>query len=95
MVIVDGYTDENSSQFWNDELKNCKILLQELDKAIYALIKTGVVSYTIDTGQDRQTVTRADITNLQNRRTALLTEISTLENRLGLHSPVKQIVPFF
>lgn len=95
MVIIDNYTDETSEQFWQDELKNCKIILNELDRAIYALIKTGVTSYTIDTGQDRQTVTRADIASLQTRRAALLAEINTLENRLGYHNSAKQIVPFF
>lgn len=42
----------------------------------------GVESYTLDTGQDRQTVTRADMSRLQSGLNALYNQLATLEARV-------------
>lgn len=39
-------------------------------------------SYTLDTGQDRQTVTRANLTEMRRNVDALYNRLSTLEARL-------------
>lgn len=92
---------DDSQSFWEDELANSRTLLEQLDRAIYALSMSvtsseGVVEYTLDTGQNRQTVKRADLPQLQNQRNSLLNTIDMLERKLGLHgSPCRQIVPGF
>ena len=88
------------SDFWNDELENAKILLVEVEKAIKNLTTDmvssgGVQSYTLNTGQDSQTVTRADISQLYAKREALLKNIDDLERKLGLHGGARIIVPAY
>ncbi|MBQ9239462.1 MAG: hypothetical protein IJ191_09180 [Treponema sp.] len=88
---------ESSETTWRDALANTKTLLAAIDKAIYELSQNNIRSYTINTGQDVQTVTRADLASLFARRTALLQQIAILEARLGIgkHKQVRQIVPGF
>jgi hypothetical protein len=86
----------NSRDFWRDELKNTKILLFELDKAINALNKNEIKSYTIDTGQDHYTVQRNDLPQLYMQRQTLLKQIAELEIKAGEDTPVEkmhQVVP--
>ena len=75
------------NQFWKDELSNSRILLYELNKAIHALTKKEIRQYTINTGQDVQTVTRHDLPSLLERREKLLKEIEELEIKLGIKEP--------
>jgi len=89
--------NEDSQTFWQDELTNAKILLLEIEKAIIAFNKNGnIQSYTIDTGQDKQTVSRSDLSNLYLRREKLLGDIAVLEARLQVGgSRCPQICPGF
>jgi len=48
------------------------------DAAILALGTTGVQSYTLDTGQTRTVVTRANLTELRNARNSLENDLETL-----------------
>lgn len=92
-------TERESRKFWEDELENSRTLLEQVDRAIYVLSQKmtdgqGVIEYTIDTGQNRQTVKRADLNSLQLQRNSLIEIIDDLERKLGLHgSPCRQIVP--
>ena len=84
------------NQFWKDELDNTRILLNELDKAIYTLTKKEIRQYTINTGQDAQTVTRHDLPQLYDRRKGLINQIAELESKLGIGEPsgaAFQVVP--
>ena len=59
----------------------------EIEKAILyftqeSLASGGVQEYTIDTGQDRQTVKRSDLSSLYVRQKELLNIISILETRV-------------
>ena len=97
MLIGEKITD-SQEQFWKDELDNAKILLIEVEKAIKALTSDmvssgGVQSYTLNTGQDSQTVTRADISQLYAKRAELQKNINDLERMLGLHGAARVIVP--
>jgi len=84
------------NQFWKDELKNSRIILYELDKAIHALTKKEIRQYTINTGQDSQTVSRQDLPQLYDRREKLLKEIEELEIKTGekeTDAAIYQVVP--
>jgi hypothetical protein len=83
----------DKNQFWKDELDNSRILLYELDKAIHALTKKEIQHYTINTGQDTQTVTRYDLPGLYIRREALLREIEALEDKIDPKQKIFQVVP--
>jgi hypothetical protein len=83
-------------QFWKDELGNSRIILYELDKAIHALTKKEIRQYTINTGQDAQTVTRQDLPGLYDRREKLLKQIQELEIMTGereADAGMLQVVP--
>lgn len=68
--------------FWQGRLDKKKAQLAECDDAISALT-AGAQTYSIDTGQTRQTVTKANLTELRNRASTLEAEISALMQRLG------------
>jgi hypothetical protein len=97
MAIIDTGSPayrQDSRQFWIDELENSRILLLSVDKAIHALTTVGIAEYTIDTGQDRQTVKRSDLSMLQSQRSELISLIATLESRLQIGgSRASQVVP--
>jgi len=46
-------------------------------------LASGVQSYTLDTGQSRQTVTKLDLNAIQNTIDALYNRCATLEARLN------------
>lgn len=99
-MLIAEKIEESQDKFWMDELENSKILLNEIEKAIYALTvdvakSGGVQSYTLNTGQDSQTVTRADIGSLYMRRDNLIKLIDDLERKLGLHGAARVIVPAY
>ena len=88
MALLDlDFKKESQRRFWLDELENAKRLLHEIEKAILFLTQKtieagGVQEYIIDTGQDRQTVKRADLSSLYVRQKELLGLIDMLESRL-------------
>lgn len=88
MALIDpSFNNDSPQQFWEDELNNARRLLYEIEKAILyftqeALSSGGVQEYTIDTGQDRQTVKRSDLSSLYIRHKELLNIISILETRV-------------
>lgn len=94
------FADMSMEEYWKNQLEDSKMLLVQLDAAISALSGTlaesgGTTSYTIDTGQDRQQVTRADLPNLIARRSALINQIADLESRVNGRGAVRRIVPGF
>lgn len=84
-------------EFWLITLQNDKILLDGINRAIAAFTSSagadGIAEYTIDTGQDRQTVKRTDLASLYARREALVKEIAKLERELCGGSRWTQVVP--
>ena len=88
MALIDtSFSNDSPLQFWKDELNNARRLLYEIEKAILyftqeSLSSGGVQEYTIDTGQDRQTVKRSDLSSLYIRHKELLNTISILEMRV-------------
>lgn len=92
-----GVADVRGRDFWATTLKNDKILLDGINRAIAAFTSSagagGISEYTIETGQDRQTVKRTDLASLYARREALVAEIARLESLLNGGSRWTQIVP--
>lgn len=59
-----------------------KTLIVAYESAILVLATGAVQSYSLDTGQTRQTVTKQQISQLRNTLTELYNLLSTLEARL-------------
>lgn len=84
--------------YYETQLKNDKLLLNQVDRAILVLMKRvqtseGTGEYTIDTGQDRQTVKPADLPYLNQWKKTLLDEIARLSNALYGAGRWSQVVP--
>ena len=89
-----GVTKLDSYTYYETQLKNDKILLNQIDRAIAALSASGgIQEYTIDTGQDRQTVKRADIGTLIAQKQRLLAEINQLTEALYGSGRWSQVIP--
>ena len=86
-------------EFWRNTLRNDKVLLDGINRAIVAFTSSsgadGIVEYTIDTGQDRQTVKRTDLASLYARRDKLIEEINRIEDVLNGGRKWSQVIPGF
>ena len=98
---AEKYLNKNSHDLWKEQLANDRLILSQVDAAIsaftqYTLEENAISEYTIDTGQDRQTVKRTDISNLMSWRSKLIAEIAQLERSLGMNGcAARRIVPGF
>ncbi len=69
--------------FLTERIEATKALIVEYENALTALSASGgVQSYSFDTGQSRQSVTRADIPALSRMLDSLYNRLATLEARL-------------
>lgn len=69
--------------FIQERIVVTKALIVVYEEAVTALgVQGGVLSYTLDTGQSRQTVTRTDIPNLNRMLDSLYNRLATLQARL-------------
>ncbi len=69
--------------FIQDRITATKAQIVALETAAEALLSGGIQSYTIDTGQSRQVVTKFEIRSLQNSIDQLYNRCATLEARLN------------
>jgi len=70
--------------FLEARIAACQALIVAWEDALLALsITNGVQSYTIDTGQSRQVVTRSDIGSINRTIDALYNRCNILETRLN------------
>ena len=96
---AEKYLNKSSRETWTEQLANNRYVLSQLDAAIatftqYTIEENAISEYTIDTGQDRQTVKRSDLSSLYPWREKLLREIAQLERTLGLNgSGARRIMP--
>ncbi|MGP1603281.1 MAG: hypothetical protein ACTTGZ_02505 [Treponema sp.] len=95
---AENFLNKNSCDLWTEQLANDRLILSQLDAAIVYFNSPegadGIAEYTIDTGQDRQTVKRTDIGNLMSWRARLIAEVAHLERSLGLNGcAARRIVP--
>lgn len=72
-----------SVEFVNARIEVTKALIVAYEDAILNLTTEGVYSYTLDTGQSRQTVTQLDLTWLQRGLDGLYNRLVTLCARLN------------
>lgn len=88
-----SYT-QTSKEYYEDELKNSRVLLFKINEAISTISSGSHQEYTLDTGQSRQTVKRIDLPALIDRRDKLIGHIRQLELYLREGRPnVKQVRP--
>ena len=71
------------SSFIQDRITSTKTLIIAYETASEALIVGGIQSYTIDTGQTRNTVTKLDLDTIQKTIDSLYNRCATLEARLN------------
>jgi hypothetical protein len=82
---------ENQRKYWEDELSNTRILLNDLNKLIFRLEQEEIKSYGLDTGQNNVSTTRQDLPSLIDRREKLIKQIKDFEDMLGINQlPEKQ-----
>lgn len=67
--------------FWIEQLDKAKALAVSYDTAITFLITNPHKSYTLNTGQSSQQVSRPDLESLQEQLDNILNRIATLEAR--------------
>jgi hypothetical protein len=88
----------DEKKFWEDQLKNTRVLLFELDKAILALERNKEESYTLDTGQTTFTVRQQNLPELIRQRASLVSQIQSITAALEIlnsaGSNFTQVVPF-
>jgi hypothetical protein len=95
MAIIDPDSPALSGNTWADTLKNARIILFELDKAILALTRQGIKSFSLNTSQTSQNITQQDLPILIQRRADLIKQIQELEALAGQGVPPAhvQVVP--
>lgn len=67
--------------FWLDQITEAKAQLTALNTAIRFLYANPHKSYTLDTGQSSQQVSRPDMDSLQKQKRGLQNEIAELDAR--------------
>jgi hypothetical protein len=96
MAIIDNdhaTINETSNTFWQDALKNAKILLFEVEKGILATTQGGHQSYDLNSGQGSQSVRRLSLIELRELRSELLYQINDLELKLGIRPICRKVEP--
>lgn len=69
--------------FINERITATKAMIVAYEDAATALGSGGTQSYTLDTGQSRQTVTKVDLADIQKTIDSLYNRCATLEARLN------------
>jgi hypothetical protein len=72
-----------NSDFLQARITATETLIVAYEDAVAALVTAGVQSYTIDTGQTRNTVTKIDVPALQRQIDSLYNRLATLTARLN------------
>jgi hypothetical protein len=70
-------------QFLAERVTKTKELIVLYEDKLDQIVAGTIQSYTLDTGQNRQVVTKANIATLQNYIDVLYNRLATLEARLG------------
>ena len=69
--------------FLSDRSAVIKAQIVAYEDAITAIVSGGAQSYSLDTGQSRQSVTKLDVSRLQSDLDGLYNRLVTLEARLN------------
>lgn len=95
-IIEEGHPalSGSAAESWADLVKNSKIILYELDRAILALTREGIKSFSLNTGQTSHNVTPLDLPILIQRRKDLIEQIERMEAQADAQPPaLVQVVP--
>lgn len=68
--------------FLQERITATKAQIVAYESAMLAFGTSNIQSYTLDTGQSRQTVTRAELSQLQNTLDGLYNQLVVMEARL-------------
>lgn len=71
------------SEFLQQRIDATKALIMAYEDAVTALVDGGVQTYTLDTGQSTQTVTRLQLSTLNRSIDSLYNRLATLQARLN------------
>lgn len=71
------------STFLNDRITATKNQIAALEDAALSLSSGAITSYTLDTGQSRQVVTKSNISLINKTIDSLYNRLATLEARLN------------
>ena len=72
-----------SDEWIKERIARTRELILKYEDAIDAISVRGIQSYSLDTGQTRQVVTKAQLGSLQLTLSRLEVRLSTYEQRLG------------
>lgn len=81
--------------FLSEQIETQKTLIVALGSAIQALSLSGVESYELDTGQNKQKVTRSKLPELIKAREDALNYLFELERISGVSPSYQYTVPTF
>lgn len=81
-----------NTAWWEARITKLQELVEAYEAAILVVSTTGQ-SYTLDTGQSKQTVNRGNLMTLQSQVDSWLNEIAVLEQRL--YGRAKIVRPLF
>lgn len=70
-------------KFLEEKIDITKVQIEAYEQAAIALVNHGMQSYTLDTGQSRQMVTRLDLHWINKEIDALYSRYATLNSRLN------------
>ena len=95
-IIPNTYTLESTYAESNlNEIQNLRVLIHTFDLAIHHLVANRHGSYEIDTGQNRQRVTRLNLPELVDTRSRLITELESRMSVAGLSRNAVVVGPCF
>lgn len=82
MLTLLGVSVVRDKTFFTTQIEKTKELIDLYDTAITAILTGGVESYTLDTGQSIQKVTKLNISKYQAVYDSLLNRLATLNARV-------------
>jgi|TARA_R100000093_G_scaffold28666_1_gene15850 hypothetical protein len=71
-----------STDFYKQQIEKTKARIEAYQDAELALLTDGISSYTLDTGQTRQTVTTNDLDMISKTIDRLLSQLEVYETRV-------------
>lgn len=71
------------STYLTERIEKTKLQIEALEDAVIAVSTDAIESYTLDTGQSRQTVTKSNIKILNDVLESLYNRLTMLQNRLN------------
>ena len=94
-ILTSTTSISTGSDYLSDEIENTKVLIEELNKRIQWCILNGRQSYSLDTGQTKQSVSVLSLDGMINMRRELYNQLDELENSAGVTSASVVVRPAY